>query len=72
MIKMKFHQLLLLQLVITVIPLKNFAGVNTLNNSPDTAINYLFIEWRHWNNTVVLGRFSENKLKRIDNNCDKL
>ena len=66
MIKMKLYHLLLLQMLITGIPLKNFAEVNYQNNSADTAINYLFIEWRHWNNTVVLGRFSENKLKRIE------
>jgi hypothetical protein len=31
----------------------------------DSLVQYLFVEWRHWDKTIVLGHFSNNQLKRI-------
>jgi hypothetical protein len=39
---------------------KNFAGAKI-----DSAAQYLFVEWQHWDSTLVLGHFSKNQLKRI-------
>lgn len=61
---MRYHRLLLI--IFTIAAFKNFAGTPAQQRAVnDTAINYLFVEWRHWNNTVVLGHFSKNKQRRI-------
>ncbi len=64
---MQYYQWLFI--IALIYPVKNFART-IIQTKPanDTAINYLFVEWRHWNNTIVLGHFSKNKQKRIAEN----
>ncbi len=63
---MKWRQGLLLHFFL-FISLQTIFGRELVSKSSKAGkINYLFIEWRHWNNTVVLGHFSNNRLNRIE------
>lgn len=62
---MKGHIVLIL--LFLFIHVQHISGKGSIAaTSTEKNITYLFIEWRHWNNTVVLGHFSSNRLKRIE------
>jgi Alpha/beta hydrolase of unknown function (DUF900) len=63
---MKTHYTLFILFFLVISTTNIFAGANNSNEpGNDTAVQYLFVEWQHWNNTIVLGHFSKNQLKRI-------